>query len=324
MSISGRKLKVGLRFRYEFRHEGQRIQSRYTYLSKRDARAAEKEHHDRLSGETLRDLFKARLEDMRLKGMSRDYLSENRRYYIRAQNVWGENTPVRTIDKPKAHDLIQLEAARLAQAGKTNHKLNGMIRCLRAFFYWSIDERGIMMENPFYKFKLYPIALKQKYIPSDRQVAAVRKLLTRKQRSLFDFIEETGCRIMEAVSLQVDDINLRAQTVTLWTRKAKNRNLTPRIIPFPHCLKDKQLPKAGAVFKTWDAYPRFLEEAMVLYKKSPVGYLSPTWSWHNLRHRRASLWAAAGMSTFEIMSRLGHNNLSTTMQYLQLLGYSAL
>ncbi|MBF0487991.1 MAG: site-specific integrase [Nitrospirae bacterium] len=46
------------------------------------------------------------------------------------------------------------------------------------------------------------------------------------------------------------------------------------------------------------------------------------WAWHNLRHRRASIWANGGMSTLEIMQRRGHNNISTTMGYLRLLGFT--
>ena len=68
----------------------------------------------------------------------------------------------------------------------------------------------------------------------------------------------------------------------------------------------------GKVFKDWESYPRFLED------------LTDNWNWHNLRHRRASIWANNGLTTFEIMVRLGHSNLSTTMKYLQLLGFTRL
>jgi hypothetical protein len=66
-----------------------------------------------------------------------------------------------------------------------------------------------------------------------------------------------------------------------------------------------------------EAYPRFLEDKINELKQKK-------WSWHNLRHRRASIWATNGLTTFEIMSRLGHSNLSTTMIYLQLLGFTRL
>lgn len=141
----------------------------------------------------------------------------------------------------------------------------------------------------------------------------VREWLNCDQLKLFDFVEQTGCHIQEAVRFKYEDID--GQLVTLYTRKAKNSDLTPRRIPKPECLDGAK--GTGKVFPAWNAYPRFLETA--------VNELDlPGWNWHNLRHRRASIWASEGMTTLEIMTRLGHNNLSTMMKYLQLLGFSRL
>lgn len=126
-----------------------------------------------------------------------------------------------------------------------------------------------------------------------------------KQASLFDFVDETACRINEAVRLQAKDV--AKDTVILYTRKSKNSNLTPRVIPRPDCLKGEF---EGKVFKDWTAYPRFLDE------------ICDGWGWHNLRHRRASIWVNSGMSVYEIMQRLGHQNMEVTMRYLRLLGFT--
>lgn len=150
-----------------------------------------------------------------------------------------------------------------------------------------------------------PIDLKIKYIPTDTEIEAVRKLLTPDQLFLFDFVEESGARIMEAVRLDWPDV--KNDVVILKTRKAKNSNLTPRLIPKPECIK--LLTGEGKVFKQWTAYPRFLED-------------KASWNWHALRQRWASIWATSGMSIFEIMVRLEHQNMQTTMRYLQLLGFS--
>lgn len=161
------------------------------------------------------------------------------------------------------------------------------------------------MKNPCLHVEFYSIDTKLKYIPTDQEMIELAARLTMNQKLLFDFVDQTGCRIMEAIRLQHSDIS--GTLVTLYTRKAKNSNLTPRRIPIPDCLAG--LSGEGAVFKDWNGYPRFLEG-------------KATWNWHNLRHRRASIWANSGMATFEIMTRLGHANLQTTMRYLQLLGFS--
>lgn len=96
----------------------------------------------------------------------------------------------------------------------------------------------------------------------------------------------------------------RDNQIILWTRKAKNSNLTPRFIPKPECLKGRE--GKGKVFK-WETYPRFLDKKV-------------SWGYHNLRHRRATIWASEGKSIYEIMLLLGHNNVTTTMIYLKNLG----
>jgi integrase len=49
-----------------------------------------------------------------------------------------------------------------------------------------------------------------------------------------------------------------------------------------------------------------------------------TWDFHNLRHKRASLWANSNMPTYELMTHLGHSNISTTRGYLRILGFTRL
>ena len=83
-------------------------------------------------------------------------------------------------------------------------------------------------------------------------------------------------------------------------------------LPKPECIND--LEGKGKIFN-YSRLPRFLER-----KISKLG--QKTWSWHCLRHRRASIWANNGMNLFEISHRLGHTNLKTTQGYLQLLGFT--
>ena len=146
------------------------------------------------------------------------------------------------------------------------------------------------------------------FISTDGEITSIRSKLNSNQTFLFDFVDQTACRIMEAIRFKAEDID--GNLITLWTRKSKNSNLTPRRIPKPDCLIG--FTGKGKVFKDWESYPRFLED------------LTDNWNWHNLRHRRASIWANNGLTTFEIMVRLGHSNLSTTMKYLQLLGFTRL
>ncbi|HDY87954.1 MAG TPA: site-specific integrase [bacterium] len=80
----------------------------------------------------------------------------------------------------------------------------------------------------------------------------------------------------------------------------------PRKVPRPEYLTDFK------GFTRWGEHPRFLEKYV---KKSG----QESWNWHNLRHRFASKLSKEGRPLFEIMALLGHSNLSTTQNYLQLL-----
>lgn len=130
-------------------------------------------------------------------------------------------------------------------------------------------------------------------------------------------MDQTAARIDEALRFQVEDIN--GNVITLWTRKAKNSNLTPRQIPKPEVLNRMKLPAQGRVFKTWETYPKFL--GLTTKALAAKGDVIKPFSWHHLRHRRCSIWANSGMTQWELMARMGHSNLSTTQRYVQLLGF---
>jgi len=74
-------------------------------------------------------------------------------------------------------------------------------------------------------------------------------------------VAETGCCIDEALRFTVEDIQHDKNQIILWTRKAKNSNLTPDYIPKPECLEGMSLPRTGRVFTKWKpaGYPKFLK-----------------------------------------------------------------
>jgi integrase len=313
-----RKLSKGERWWYKFVYQGQTIFSQAIYPTKKEAtmaeaerlRQAEEDYRNPKKDIRLLDLCNDRLDYIKIK-KSKDYYKENARYFRKFIEEIGNDTSVIGITRKQINALFMKEANRLKKAGKSNHKLNAMIRCLKALFNYGIRYHDLNMKNPVAYIELYPLEVSLKYIPSDETIELVRDKLSDGQRILFDFVDQTACRVMEAVNLKWSDKD--NGLITVYTRKSKNSNLTPRRLPLPECLKD--ITGKGKVFKDWNAYPRFLEETLKALGLKPFG-------WHNLRHRRASMWARDGMTTFEIMARLGHNNLGTTMRYLQLLGFT--
>ena len=317
MGVYRRKLKRGVRFYFSGQYLNVKYFSRAIYKTKQEASRAERARRNEIDEQarnpvndmTLLELTNRRLDHIQTS-KSIDYYKENRRYFRKILAVWGKGINVSQITKAMVNDLLIAEAKRLKKSNRSNHKVNSLLRSLKALFNYGIKVYDLNIKNPA-NLDFYPIDIKLKYIPPEADIEAVKAISTPSQRLLIDFVDETGCRIMEAIRFKHEDMD-RA-LITLWTRKAKNSNLTPRRIPTPSCLEG--LKGKGRVFKEWNMYPRFLEEKIKHLDQKK-------WNWHNLRHRRASIWATDGMTIFELMTRLGHNNIQTTQRYLQLLGFT--
>lgn len=319
MGCYQRNLRKGKRWYFKGQYCRLAYFSRAIYLTKQEAKKAERDKLKELdefarnprkaSDPTLFTITEKRLDFIKLN-KSKFYYTENRRFFRKAIQMWGKDTPVSQITREDINNLLMAEAKRLKDQSKSNHKVNALIRSLKALFNWAIDTYDLDIKNPV-KAKFYPIDIHLKYIPTDEEIEAVKNQCNAQQKFLIDFVEQSGSRIMEAIRLKASDVD--GDLITLWTRKSKNSNLTPRRIPIPDCLKDLNLDGQDRIFSEWAAYPRFLEEKT-----------DGKWNWHNLRHRRASLWAKENKTLLEIMHLLGHSNLATTQRYLQLLGFTRL
>lgn len=320
-----RKLKkLGERWRYAGSYAGQFYCSKAIYLTKKEAQDAEREKireidEKQRKGETndmkLLDLVNYRLDFIK-ETKSNDYYKENRRYMKKLLDFFGTEILVSAIKKKDLIDLIELEARRLSKSGKKYFKVNAMIRSLKALFFYGIRRKDLEIRNPMIGVDMYSIPEIEKYIPSDDEIKSVREVLNDEQRALFDFVLETGARINEALRLEYNHI--RENQIVLYTHKARNSNLTARIIPRPKCLDGIIGKGKDRVFGEWTSYPRFLAEAVNLC--NPGG--EAKWNWHNLRHRYASLLAKQGKPLIELMTLLGHTNVSTTQRYLHFLGFN--
>ncbi len=310
-----RKIKKGVRWYYSGQYLTTKYHSKAIYLTKGECAKAEREELKELDKEArnpsndikLKALMENRLDEIEAR-KSKDYYRENRRYFKSALAEFGD-VMASEVTKSMANDLLIKEAQRLRKEKKSNFKVNSMLRSLKALFNYGNKIYDLDLKNPF-NLDFYPIDINLKYIPPEGHIVAVKAECNEIQSLLIDFVDQTACRIMEACRFKYSDVD--GDIITLWTRKSRNSNLTPRRIPVPNCIDG--LKGKGKVFP-YSVLPRYLERKITKLKL-------PVFSWHNLRHRRASLWANSGMSLFEISHRLGHSNLKTTQGYLQLLGFT--
>ena len=310
-------------------------------MEKGDPRVSRRGHLERMASNstirmTLGDVVRMRIEEIESQH-TRLYAVQTEAYLQKAIDAWGKDLSIFDINRDMIQRLLNSEASRLKRAGKDNYAANRLRTALHALFKWAIDRYDLVdQRNPVERTKKFPITERVKYVPEQWELDMVEQNLNAKQRLLFLFVLQTGCRLGEALNLKVKDLDFDKRLVTLWSRKSKGTNLVYRRVPMPLIVDEFKLPSSHntRIFKTWSSHPAFLDKTIQrVNEKNATGALSDwqkTWktklmtrfNWHNLRHRACSQWLKDNMPISEVMHRLGHQKLAVTMAYAQLLGYS--
>ena len=313
-----RKLKAGERWWFKFDYQGTTYFSKTIYLSKFEARKAENALYDEVTTNarmpslmpilSLSEAINERLEEVQTK-KSFDYYKDNKRYYSILLSSLGD-VAIDQIKRVDIENILLAVSQKQKIKGGDNYVVNTMLAIYKALFNHAIQRRDLNIKNPCFGIKPFSVSKKLKYIPSDNDIEAVKNFCDDGQKSLIDFVMQTGCRINESLRILVSDVY--EDYIVLQTRKSKNSDLIPRKVPKPECLKIAGLKSDDRIFSRWSDTPKFLEHKVKeLNQKS--------WSWHNLRHRYASMLSKNNTPLFQIMILLGHSNLKTTQGYLQLL-----
>lgn len=313
-----RKTSKGLRWWYKFSYNRETYHSKAIYLSKNEAKRAETSHFKKVeqgaqnpSQKPVLNLIQAineRLDYIQIK-KSNNYYKDNKRYYLKLLEYLGD-VPLSEVHRKDLQNFLLETSKKLQKEGKDNYSVNAMLHVYKALFNYAIINHELEMRNPCLGIEHFPVSKRLKYIPTDKDIESVRELCDEDQRLLIDFVMETGARISEPLRVTGKDIT--DEFLVLFTKKSKNSNLVPRKLPIPVCIKELKIDPDQRLFDRWIEKPKFLGRKVKQLNQQ-------AWNWHNLRHRRASLWNKEGKSLFEVMSLLGHSNLSTTQNYLQLL-----
>ena len=240
--------------------------------------------------------------------------------------VWGE------MDS----DLILREDIKrfvLKRSKVSNFTANHDLRCLRSLFNFGIKE-GWISSNPTQGIPFLPVEKKIKYVPSKEDVMKVIRAADSDTRNYLLTIQETMGRVGEINRLTWSDVSLEEKSVTLYTRKKKGGNLTPRKVSMTNRLyqalshryqhRDKRMPWVfwhkywSRKKKEWVEGP-YKDRKLImksLCKKAGVKYFR----FHPLRHLGASILDHANVNIGSIQRILGHENRTTTEIYLHSIG----
>jgi site-specific recombinase XerD len=213
-------------------------------------------------------------------------------------------------------------------ASKCNY-LRGFFRFLRLQGGAVLDEN--LIPKPSYQYKLPRVATAEEYkklcaaIPGAPTATAIRA------RALFGLLWDTGARVGEIVSLNVEDLDLDRSRAVVRTEKSRTSHPYREIFWTPETNehlhrwleKRKRLPilaeHRAALFTSiagCDPHKRLSTGGVAqmlrsLCVKAGVGYLRP----HSFRHHLGHEIINQGGSASDVMNILGHSNLSSTAIY---------
>jgi integrase/recombinase XerD len=207
------------------------------------------------------------------------------------------------------------------------------VAAIKSFFHFLLA-RGLINSDPTANLDSPRV---KKRLPQTLSAEEVERLLEApaekntpknlRDSALLHVLYATGMRVTEAVSLQVDDVNLPAMVITFPGKDNRVRELpidqaTHDILADylkngrPHLVKDKsesalflnhrgkQLTRQGL----WLIIKAYAEQAQLGDKVTP----------HTLRHSFAAHRLSSGAELREVQELLGHANISTTQIYSQL------
>lgn len=232
---------------------------------------------------------------------------------------WYENSfrwlPCETPSQEQLNEAV----VRMRERGLKPSGCNCLIRAINAYLKWSGSTH-----------KIHPFKEPKVILPTftEQQVKQLVKWnpkgkYERRLHTLTLFMLDTGCRISEALSVRVRDVDFDNLLVTLDGKGAKQR-----IVPISfelrkalvrHC-KDSSAGPDCLLFasrsRTALNRDNIREDVKALCNK--LGFAPPARTLHSFRHTFAVNYLRRGGSVFHLQKVLGHSTLEMTRRYANL------
>jgi integrase len=236
----------------------------------------------------------------------------------------------------------EVEAWRTRQgdAGAKAPTLNARLKTLRQILRFALDDR-LIASDPTSSVRKRPVTVKAKPVLSfDDEARLLAECEDSRDRLLVRVCLEAGLRSGEAFGLTPSALENHGGQEFLSIRQVKVRKGN-RIKGYTKDGKSRQVPIADDVAaefravveaerigadalvfpKSYDAYRHHWKgitsrAGLNTYRNRSTGREAVRFGLHSLRHTYASRLAAAGAAPVEIMTALGHKDLSTTEIYV--------
>lgn len=224
------------------------------------------------------------------------------------------NKPVTTINSMD----IRMYMATIGKDVQEN-TLNTKMVPIRDFFQWLQDEEYII-SNPTKKVKSVKEPIRERDPLTDKQVEIIREGLTDiRDKSIFEFLLATGCRLSELTGIKINDLDMERMTLLVIGKGNKQRrvyfNDRTKIV-LEKYLNSRKGECEYLFCSCRRPYNKLKQRAVQLIigkieeKTNPGKHLYP----HIFRHTFATK-ALNYMPLESVQALLGHSQISTTLIY---------
>jgi len=252
----------------------------------------------------------------RLEGLSEKTI-KNYRLFLEKLNMFFTK-PCSTINTMDLRMFLKVMSV-----NKQASTVNGYITCLKGFFGWLQNEE-YLIKNPAAKLKQtkVPKVIRQGYKAENLEKLR-EACVTEREKTLFELLDSTACRISELDNIKLDDINWSEQSIIVNGKGSKER-----VVYFS--------TKAKLHMKKYLETRKGISEYLFISEKAPYNHIKvralqliisrikdraeieERVHCHKFRRTRATMLLNSGMRIEGVQGILGHTTPSTTQIYAQL------
>ena len=231
-------------------------------------------------------------------------------------------TVSKPLDKVTTNDLRVYLYQYKQERGISNDSLNSIRVILSSFFHWLACE-GYIDRDPALTLEAIKGEKKQRNALSQIEMEYIRQAAkTARERAIVEFLYSTGCRVSELCDVKIADVDFLADEVHLFGKGRKHRSsylnakahvalqeyLATRKDDCPYLFVSKRRPYHGIGSGCVEQMIRDLVEHTPVHTKTTP---------HVFRHTTATQAVAHGMAVEDVSALLGHENIATTMIYVE-------
>lgn len=201
--------------------------------------------------------------------------------------------------------------------------VNATIYCLKSFFSWLVDNE-YLVKNPLNKLKATKIPKRLRHALSEEEVELLRQACeTDREKALIEFLVTTGCRLSEAVGVDISALNMYEMSLNVIGKGNKERKVyfsTKAKVLLEKYIRNRKGSGPALFISDKRPYGRIGGRAI----EKTVGKIAERAGFskavypHLFRHSFATYKLNHGMPLPTLQQIMGHESSSTTMIYAEL------